>query len=467
MPYAVFPPLGFARLGNSEAFFIGPDRPGGLGVETGPSGVEQPVLSYKDDTYRMKRQAARFQLFESDGQGSWRPSRLPAGAVVRWTVSLANRKDAIHRPQAPPDHPTPVRDDPAKQDRLIEGRATVSGAAQPLQMLTGHYLNEPVALGEIATDPEQRLLVLAGRGRSGSPLGAPIGGSFYTNPGWFDDVGDGPVEATVELPDGRLVEAAPAWVMTTPPDFAPAARGVVTLHDVIKQVALDEGWIQRPGRPSFESDIRPMVERTSDLRLVDSNPAWALVSRDWAVLADPDPLQQPLRAATATLVREVENALHDFSLQEWQSEALDMWVEGDFEPAGGAAIGPAEVLTRATLDGTVGQGFFPGIEAGVNLRDPTLYGTSPFEYRLKPGVIRPGDATAHMAQPWQADFLKCADGWWPTQRPDILPAPSGGSVTWLRPGMSHARLVEDVMRLGVATPDGAGGVVEGGRDPSL
>lgn len=466
MPYAVFPPIGFARLGNSDEFFIGPEGLDEIGIEAGAGG-ERPVGSFKDADYRMKRQAARFTLFQDDAQGGWRPAQLPDGAVVRWTVAMANRKDAIFRPAAPPDRPTRVRDDPARQDRVIEASATVEGAGQPARSLTGRHVGAPVELGEILTDCEQRLLVLGGRGRSGSPAGTPIGGSFYTNPDWFDDVGDGSVEAVVILADGTHEEAASAWVISTPPDFAPPARGVVTLYDVMRQLAIDQGWIREPSRPSFETDIRPMVERASDLRLVDTNPAWPLVSRDWTALSNPTPEVQPLRNATATLIKEVENALHDFALQDWQNDALEKWVDGDFDLAARNDLGPAGRLTRATLDGTVGQGFFPGIEAGVNVRDPAVYATDPFEYRFRAGAMRPGDATAHMAQPWQADFLKCADGWWPTQRPDILPSAGGGSVSWLRPRMTHARLVDDVMRLGVATPDGAGGVVEGGRDPAL
>ncbi len=38
---------------------------------------------------------------------------------------------------------------------------------------------------------------------------------------------------------------------------------------------------------------------------------------------------------------------------------------------------------------------------------------------------RPGDLTALMALPWQADFWDCRDGWWPAQRPDDVRRFSG------------------------------------------
>ncbi len=467
MPYAIYPPLGFARLGNSDEFFVGPEESGAVGVELTPTG-EQPVTAFKDAHFKMKRQGARFRLIEVDAHGHPVSDRLPSGAIVRWAVTMANRKDAIRRPASPPSIPRRVQDDPARQDRLIEASGQLSGGDHSPVALVGTYVGQPITLGHMLTDSTQRLIVLAGRGRSGTFAvpPAPIGGSFYNNRDWFDDVGDGPVTATVQIPGEAQVAAEPAWVITAPPDFAPTSLGVVTLYDMLRQVAIENGWLAEPPRPSFEADIKPMIERASDLRLVDRNPTWPRVSRDWGALSDADTAHRPLRAQTAAYVREVENALSDFTITDWQSRALDAWVSGNFEVPPRPDRGLADALTRGALDGTVGQGFFPGIEWGINAVDPNIYQTAPFEFRLKPGSLRPGDATAHMAQPWQADFLKCSDGWWPAQRPDRLPTQGGGTVDWLRPPMTHSQLVQNVMRLGVATP-GSSGVFEQGRDPSL
>jgi hypothetical protein len=106
--YAIYPSIGFARIGNSPTgFFIGPESPGSTGVEIGADGAETPITSFKDDEFRVKRQGARFRLFEipTDG-GDPRPANLPEGATVRWKVTLANKKDAVIRPSAPPDQPT-------------------------------------------------------------------------------------------------------------------------------------------------------------------------------------------------------------------------------------------------------------------------------------------------------------------------------------------------------------------------
>jgi hypothetical protein len=468
MPYAIYPPLGFARLGNSPAFFLGPEAPNSLGIEIDQQGKEQAVTRFKDDAYRVKRKGVRFHIFElKEGQPP-APAVLPAGAVVRWRINVANRKDAIHRPSQPPSHHQPVEDDPNRQDRVISASAEIAGVGAPPAGLDGHYQGTAVHLGDVLTDGAQRLIFLGGRGYSATLAVPPasIGGSFYSNPDWFDDVCDGSVEATILLPGGPPVEAAGAWVVVAPPDFAPPAQGVVTLFDVIRQVALDQGWVPPTVTPWFDSDIRPMIDRASRLRWVDPSDTWSAISTDWAALADPSPAQAALRQQTVDLLREVENALNDFTLRDWQGAVLNAYAAGTFQPGTAPDRGACDKLTRTALDETVGQGFFPGIEAGINLTDPQLY-AAPFEYRFRVNALRPGDATAHMAQPWQADFLKCGAGWWPAQRPVVVAQPGGGSEQWLRPNMTHAELVDKAMQLGIATPDGAGNVVEQGRDPVL
>lgn len=474
MKYAIYPPIGFARLGNSpDEFFVGPETPGAPGKELLPDGREQDVTRYKDAGYRMKRQGARFHLFElPDGGGEPRPATLSADAAVRWRVTLANKKDAVVRPSAPPEWPTKVRVDPARRDRLIQATAEVRGASATPRALEGVYRAAPdrttrVRLGDLRTDASQRLIVLGGIGRSETLVGAPIGGSFYNNPDWFDDVGDGPVTATVELPGAAPVEATPAWVVVGPPDFAPHTLGVVTLRDVIREVAIRSGWLPRPVSPVFEADIRPLIERARGLRHVDRTAAWGQVSQDWPRLSSAAPADRALRLDTRRLIATVEDALQGFELQGWQHDALDAWVNGQFTAGVAPSSSRPAELTRAALDGTVGQGFEPGIEAGINLTDPSLYIHTPFEYRLDTAMVEAGDVTALMALPWQADFLKCSRGWWPTQRPDRAPQAAGADREWLRPTMSHRQLVDDVMKLGVISPDAAGAVVEQGRHPSL
>jgi len=469
MSYAIYPPIGFARLGNSpDAFFIGPEALGALGVEIDGAGVEQPVTGFKDPQFRMKRQGARFRIFEVADGADPVEAIFPPGTVVRWTVTMANKKDAIVRPDSPPHAPIAVQADPARADRQITATATAAGRLAAPADLMGSYRGTDVKLGDIRTDAGQRLIVLGGSGRAASLSNppAPMGGSFYNNPDWFDDIGDGPVTAVIEVPGQPPQTATGAWVVVGPPDFSPPSSGVVTLYDVVREVAIGEGWLTAPAQPFFETDIRPMVERAAKLRYVDDSSAWPAISQDWAQLSNVGG-SQALRAETADLVREVENALHDFVLRGWQNAALTAWVAGAFQPGAAPDRGLCDVLTRSALDGTLGQGFFPGIEAGINMTDSDVYASAAFEYRFADGALQPGDVTALMAQPWQADFLKCNSGWWPAQRPFRATQANGSRRPWLRPTMDHVQLVAGVMKLGVVTPDAAGAAVERDRDPTL
>src|SRR5688572_25291282 len=116
--YKIHPGIGIARVGDSEQeFFVGPENPGRSPVELGPGG-EQPVLSFKDGSFRVKRQAARFRIFEyeDDGGNLTNPHEITADdAEITWTVELANRKAAAR--ESPPPLPTRPLRNPQQLDR--------------------------------------------------------------------------------------------------------------------------------------------------------------------------------------------------------------------------------------------------------------------------------------------------------------------------------------------------------------
>jgi hypothetical protein len=158
-----------------------------------------------------------------------------------------------------------------------------------------------------------------------------------------------------------------------------------------------------------------------------------------------------------------------FEIRDAQKKNLDAWVDGNFDdaPASPAAAPTADGLTRAALEGAVGQGFCPGIEAGIIALDPTIY-ASPFDFRIDHAQLSAGDLTALMAQPWQADFLKCNTKWWPSQRPDVAFQDPESSEDWIRGVNNHKQLVERYQRLGFIVKDGANEVfLEAERDPAL
>ena len=264
MAFRIYPSIGVARLGNDlTQFYIGSEIPGHPGFDVDDQGNETPIKQYKVDDDQIKRQAARFRLFEVDG-GVPRPAQLPAGATVEWTVHLVNKKAAVRRSNGPPANPTRPQLVANPAQFLIDpGPRSIAGASESgVKFDTGAYQSRQVPLGEIRTDKNQNLLVLGGFGFSSSPTNKNLP-SFYTNPGWHDDTSDGPVTARIRLADGSSIDdITPAWVAVGPPDYAPEIQGVVSLYDIMLQVAIDQLGVPRPPQVSFTRDIFPMLLRT-------------------------------------------------------------------------------------------------------------------------------------------------------------------------------------------------------------
>jgi hypothetical protein len=478
MAFRIYPSIGIARVGNDlTQFYIGSEIPGHPGFDVDDQGNETPIKQYKVDDDQIKRQAARFRLFEVDG-GVPRPAQLPAGATVEWTVHLVNKKAAVRRDSGPPENPTRPRLVANPAQFLIDpGPRSIAGAsASGVKFDTGAYRGRHVPLGEIRTDKNQNLLVLGGFGFSSSPTNQGLP-SFYTNPGWHDDTSDGPVTARIRLADGGTIDdITPAWVAVGPPDYAPEIQGVVSLYDIMLQVAIDQLGVPRPNQVSFTRDIFPMLLRTRRYQWVNQGARWETVSDDWPALASTSAASAALRESNAQFVSNIGRVLNQFSLTGLQQFQLQEWAAGRFQsdwqgvPQPGNTV-TADGMTRAALQSTVGQGFFPGIEAGIIVKDPTLYSV-PFDFRLDHGQARPGDLTALMALPWQADFMDCAGNWWPSQRPDIVRpvASSANTLAWARGVTKHLEMVHNFPKLGfiMAQKDAAGNIVfaEDQRAPS-
>lgn len=479
--YKIHPGIGIARIGDSEeGFFIGPEIPGRGPVELNAAHDEQPVTSFKDGNFRVKRQAARFRIFsyeQSDDGSLTNPREVTANdAEITWTVQLANRKAAAR--ESPPPLPNRPLRNPQQQNRarleITPSPRSVSGRnLQGPSFDDGSFEDTPVYLGELRTDNDGRLLVLGGRGRSRSiPANQPIS-DFANNNFWHDDVSDGTVRARVKVQGQAVVEVSPensAWVIVAPPDFAPMLGGIVTLYDIMYQVAVERNWVQPPAMPSFRNDILPLLERASGLRWVHDWTYWSGVPRDWAALSNP---------ANPSDIREValglieNNPLNDVRLTRTQKGLMDAWVAGNFiddfnqVPAAGA-ITP-EGLDRAPLLSSVGAGFFPGIEAGELTTDDSIY-SGPF--RFSHAVLRAGSLTERMAVPWQADFTACRLDWWPSQRPDIAqlnPEDPFPAEEWAGGIHRYEDMVFNFSRLGYILPKqntaGDEVFVEDGRDP--
>jgi len=494
----VFPPIGVARLGNSrDEFFIGPERP--LDFAT-------PAGGYRDASGRIKRQAARFRLFGFDENGKLAGEvTMDQAEEITWTVHVANTKAAADRffgrnERNPGPRNAAARD--RSQLRLDPGPVSVTGknvafpdlarsraAGQAKEFLINQqFLDRPIrlTLGTATTDDEGRLLVLGGHGESKSPTNATLhgpGSNFANHDGWYDDVSDGKVGATVRLKGGTSPTVVGAWVIVAPPKYAPDIHHVVSLYDTLLQRAVDERMMPSPFadpafKPSIAEDILPLLVRAANVRWVYSggdaefdagasfhrlfNPlppaAKAVIfnklSLPPAKPGDPAAGGGDMPRMFSDLYRDGTNG----TLTKTQHKMIEMWKNGTTvagtPPSPGDPITP-NGLTRAALEPCVGGAFYPGIEASWKIRDVFPF-VEPF--RLDPSRVQPGDVSSQMSLPWQSDFLDCAVEtpqdtgetlvWWPAQRPiDVLRAGSNTYVPWARttPNGTREMSVEEMV----------------------
>jgi hypothetical protein len=494
MTYRIFPAIGIARLGEDPNFFIGPEIPSMGPGEMGPDVALNPITHFKDATRtKIRKQGARFHIYESADGVTWSPASLPPTATVTWTATLENKKSAVKRPSEPPILPTRPEISADLESMIINGGSrnvvgpNATSAAFQGTFATAAANGQPytvdVELGRLQTDAQARLIVLGGKGFSSSPPNTPIGGgggtNYYKNPKWHDDVADGPVTAQIQLtPAVAPIEVeGGAWVIVAPPDYAPGIDGVVTLYDVLYELGIEQFGIPKPGTPSFDLDIAPILRRVRRLRWVHEDPSWSDPILDNPKLRSRVDGDKHIREQAKNLVEHVEDVLQghtnpqgpSWRLRPFQRQMLNDWVAGNFDDI--AALADTKLtamgLTRAALEGAVGQGFCPGIEAGIIVLDPTLY-RKPFDFRLDHGSVAAGDLTALMALPWQADFLKCNTDWWPTQRPDLAPQSAGSPKDWIRGAASHKLLIARHGQLGFIVQQGANEVfLEAERDPNL
>jgi hypothetical protein len=490
----IHPAIGVARIGNSPSeFFIGPEKPG---VHRRPEG------GYKDAQGRIKRQAARFRLFGYDSKGKLVKEITSKDASISWTAHLVNKKAAWKRFVGL--NPTSPLRNASVTDRnslLIDpGPRSLSGSHKVASFDTGRFLGSIVPLGEMRTDRQGRLLILGGFGNSGSPIHAPFnapGNDFANRDGWYDDVSDGPVTATVTLKaSGKTFNAVASWVISAPPKFAPPIDNIITLYDTLLQVAVDKLGLKLPAKPSFTNDIYPILQRAIKMRWVnqlkkmheDNMPPppppndKGHTDAAWGKIIPPpgsaaarklifDKLRNPaLPPQQSSDPADMPMIWSDYypgdgnqPLTKIQYDTMKKWKDGNFiydwsgPPKPPKKITPAG-LDRAGLESCVGAAFFPGIETSWLLRDTYKF-SEPF--RLDHASLEPGDLTKQMAVPWQSDFYDCAQegdlAWWPAQRPDdVFPASGGAQVPWIRKHVNSALgMVKNWHKLGFVVKKGS------------
>jgi hypothetical protein len=501
----IHPGIGIARVGNSpDEYFIGPEAP------SDPQDVTIPSGGFKDAEGRVKRQAARFRIYAYDKEGN-NLGELPirgrddlntesrsAKAEVQWSVHLMNKKGAWykfvsweqhkepegrHRFVRNSDIPVPEGQPPDSRKELvidpgirhINGSSPVQndhGTSGSSQFDTGTFRGTSVPLGELRVDQIGRLLVLGGLGKSAStkldnPIGAdPADHDFWANNDyWYDDVSDGPVTATVTLPvgaDGKSRTISiddpeqAAWVIVAPPKFAPGIYPIVTLYDVMREVAIEQKWIEDEPNVEFCRDIRHILLRAADTSWVNEE-ARRHHGFDKSGNFRKEPLPDDMPSRVFMHIRnpgadrdEAVNQATTFympplsgdegdrmegepttwlSILPSQYRKIQRWSRGDSTPGRNETFPALEniadpakqvfALQRAALEPCVGGAFFPGIEMTWIAREKDLYATA---FRINSKTHGPGDITKYMCVPWQADLYDCKDTWWPAARPDdVIP----------------------------------------------
>ncbi|RNF83386.1 hypothetical protein EER27_12525 [Lysobacter psychrotolerans] len=439
---AIHPAIGIARVGNSEAFYIGPQ------VADPPP---RAPGSYRDASGALKREAVEFRIYGYNSAGEVVRELTSDWANIAWTVHVANSKAACYQWQIAMDIPEaantvlPRRNAKvaARNTLVIDaGKQSIAGRNAPAVDCAGEFTGVSVKIGELQTDSNGRLLFLGGYGVSASPTGTPIfipsdGNSFINADGWYDDTCDGPVAATVTI-EGRDIPVESAWVVTAPPNYAPQVKAVRTMYDLLNDLYLQAGWIQATGPISFADDVYPILQRLSGLQWVNQgfatqfghsgrydfeNPA--LIARlsalppagDYDLNAElrrqvlnsfrpPNPpdgnqLPWPWVYGDAMEVPAGESPRQNASISQTQYDILKRWMSGDFvddwdpersSPASIEDVPLAQqpaMLDRAALEFCLADAFHPGCEMTWPMRHLTLY-HKPYRIRLRPeGVPEP------------------------------------------------------------------------------
>ena len=253
-------------------------------------------------------------------KGGRRSGQILTGTLadIQWTAYLANKKSSWYAFEQLdgehgylPNHPLRNADitDPGQRQRLIidPGPRSVSWANPKLRI--AHFTKGSAAgtpesfppplqpnsidsLGEMRSvtggDGHNRLLVLGGFGNSGSAkigMGQPSIQDYANNDGWFDDTSDGPVNASLVIHVTKIDDHdapanmkpqtipvdAPAWVITGYPRYAPQIVDIVTMDDLVYDVAVrnfnyapaiyKSGEWNKDYYPYFWRDIWPILQR--------------------------------------------------------------------------------------------------------------------------------------------------------------------------------------------------------------
>ncbi|ASS47422.1 MAG: hypothetical protein A3D31_16405 [Candidatus Fluviicola riflensis] len=488
---SIYPAIGIARVGNAPAenendYFFGPDVTGQ---------IPNPAGGFKNAKGQVKKQAARFRIYGYDSDGNVVKEITAADASIQWRVHIANRKAGWYMFNNALDLvgaaiPSSFRNaDVTDRSQLIidPGKRTISGISQSGEQYhfdSGSFMGIPVPLGELRTDNEGRLIVLGGDGHSASYTNETAV-TFANNDTWHDDISDGPVWATVTLKDGTVLEADPAMVAVTPPNFGQGLYGAVSMYDVVYNMNVEQGWVPKQEIPDFWEHIYPIFDRMTQTQWVNHGFFMVFGQNSPADFTKADLVRQLSNngEASALLRQRVFDWFRDPASTEYrpaqvppfygdgfgeytniaivdlpvtaaQYAWLKNWAKGNFttnKPTVYANLNEVplqeqpHMLTKTNLDDCLGGPFHPGIELTWPMRVPQMWKEA---YRLNVlpedespkdnwgpllstnialetggplAASGPGTLTRWLGVPWQTDEASCLSGYTPST---YLPLPS-------------------------------------------
>jgi hypothetical protein len=335
------------------------------------------------------------------------------------------------------------------------------------------------SLGDLRVDEKGGLVVAGGYARTVAvgQNGPPPLTNATENGLWYDDAGDGPVNAVIVFDDKTTAAVQAGWYVTGDPGYAPQTRNIVSTWDDVYDVWVREldlvpslyanGQFQASYKPSFVDDIQPIFHGAMLQRWNTNLPSGAIKNHDMigAIKPTDDPtakipnLKTLMRDPNSASDIETGAPLMPLSLgdaeksflavSQTQYFLLSQWHARAYSPDPGPVLGPGEKLDKITLENCLGGRYSPGIEVSFPIRDTNLYiqdwrkrdcgpfriNQAPLDYskatKDKPFLtfgyiplqsipLEPGDISKFMSVPWHTDYNSCA-----THLPD--PNPGGNS----------------------------------------
>ncbi|WP_028111704.1 LodA/GoxA family CTQ-dependent oxidase [Ferrimonas kyonanensis] len=565
--FRVHPAINFARVGNSDDFYIAPETAagelldqdtglfGGLPIRWGTEDTPITAEDFRDAEQKVKRQAARFRIFAYDQPQSRYPSNdkgteirigsQVGGKTVKdiiWTVHLANKKNnnftiedadgqelgiaSYENGQTPPlrnlSYGTQADSDERRSKLVIDaGPRTICSSQQggeaiefdadttpsycddngricsadsyPISFPGDHFSNlnpgsgDITTLGQLRIEPGSgRLVVTGGYGNAfafpNAKGQAPTLDHAIDNDGWFDDVADGPVNATVVFDDGSTQQVVAGWFVSTDPAYAPQTRNVVSTWDDVFNTWVEElalmpslfagGQYNTDFPASFNGDVLPVLHGALLQRWNTNLPNAGVQGHNFigrikptddpkqkipnfkALIRDPnDPAQDEVGTKMPLALGDAKRSF--LSLSKTQYFLLQQWYEGLSQEAA-PELGVGEKLDKVVLENCLGGRYSPGIDLTFVVRDVNLYlrnddqssypavagpfriNQQPLDYAsasrsqpflgigyipLNPMAVEPGDLSKFMSQPWHTDYNSCA-----VHTPD--PNPAGNNTLY-------------------------------------